>query len=92
LTETDASKAFHPFYVFQIASLILWSLDEYYYYAAAIFLISVFSITTTVVETRSVGASERSTPLLLMEFADDAPLKGNFTFRLRRSRPSQRLL
>ncbi|RVX69518.1 hypothetical protein B0A52_06582 [Exophiala mesophila] len=46
-------EAFHPFYVFQIASLILWSMDEYYYYAAAIFLISVFSITTTVIETRS---------------------------------------
>ncbi|KAG9232990.1 hypothetical protein BJ875DRAFT_379522 [Amylocarpus encephaloides] len=34
-------EAFHPFYVFQIASLVLWSLDEYYYYAACIFLISV---------------------------------------------------
>lgn len=52
---TDHIQAFHPFYVFQIASLILWSLDEYYYYAAAIFLISVFSITTTVIETRSVS-------------------------------------
>lgn len=31
----------------------MWSFDQYYYYAAAIFLISVFSITATVVETRS---------------------------------------
>ncbi|RMZ86151.1 hypothetical protein DV737_g202, partial [Chaetothyriales sp. CBS 132003] len=46
-------EAFHPFYIFQIASLILWSMDEYYYYAAAIFLISVVSITTTIIETRS---------------------------------------
>ena len=46
-------EAFHPFYVFQIASLILWSLDEYYYYAACIFLISVVSITTTLLETRA---------------------------------------
>ncbi|RMZ83621.1 hypothetical protein DV738_g928, partial [Chaetothyriales sp. CBS 135597] len=46
-------EAFHPFYIFQIASLLLWSMDEYYYYAAAIFLISVFSITTTIIETRS---------------------------------------
>ncbi|CAG8982112.1 hypothetical protein HYALB_00003204 [Hymenoscyphus albidus] len=46
-------EAFHPFYVFQIASLILWSLDEYYYYAACIFIISVVSITTTLLETRS---------------------------------------
>jgi hypothetical protein len=62
-------QAFHPFYVFQIASLILWSADEYYYYAAAIFLISVFSITTTVVETRSVrvtrlhSSSQKADPL-----------------------------
>jgi len=48
-------QAFHPFYVFQIASLVLWSLDEYYYYAACIFLISVVSITTTLIETRSVS-------------------------------------
>lgn len=49
-----SKKAFHPFYIFQIASLVLWSLDEYYYYAVCIFLISVFSIGTTVIETKSV--------------------------------------
>ena len=48
-------QAFHPFYIFQIASLILWSLDEYYYYAVCIFVISVVSITTTLIETRSVS-------------------------------------
>lgn len=47
-------EVFHPFYVFQIASLILWSMDKYYYYATAIFLMSVGSITTTLLETRSV--------------------------------------
>ncbi|SMQ53493.1 unnamed protein product [Zymoseptoria tritici ST99CH_3D1] len=46
-------EAFHPFYVFQIASLILWSVDEYYYYAGCIFVISVVSITTTLIETRA---------------------------------------
>lgn len=46
-------EAFHPFYIFQIASLVLWSLDEYYYYATCIFVISVVSITTTLIETRS---------------------------------------
>ncbi|KAL2809495.1 hypothetical protein BJX63DRAFT_423820 [Aspergillus granulosus] len=46
-------EAFHPFYIFQLASLVLWSLDEYYYYAACIFIISVVSIGTTVVETNA---------------------------------------
>lgn len=45
-------EALHPFYVFQIASIILWSCDEYYYYAICIFLISLASIASTVVETK----------------------------------------
>jgi cation-transporting ATPase 13A3/4/5 len=46
-------EAFHPFYMFQIASLVLWSLDEYYYYAVCIFLISLFSICATIIETQT---------------------------------------
>jgi cation-transporting ATPase 13A3/4/5 len=46
-------EVLHPFYIFQIASLILWSMDSYYYYAVCIFLISVGSITTTLIETRA---------------------------------------
>lgn len=46
-------EVFHPFYVFQIASLILWSMDEYYYYACAIFIISAVSIVTTLLETKA---------------------------------------
>ena len=42
----------HPFYVFQIASIVLWSIDDYYYYAFAIALISVTSILSTLVETK----------------------------------------
>lgn len=53
ISQLLVDEAFHPFYVFQIASLILWSVDEYYYYAGCIFLISVVSITTTLIETRS---------------------------------------
>ncbi|KAI0840195.1 hypothetical protein F5Y06DRAFT_263921 [Hypoxylon sp. FL0890] len=46
-------EVFHPFYVFQIASLILWSLDQYYYYAICIFVMSAGSIIATLVETRA---------------------------------------
>ncbi|CBF77849.1 putative P-type ATPase [Aspergillus nidulans FGSC A4] len=46
-------EAFHPFYIFQLASLVLWTLDTYYYYAGCIFFISVFSIGTTIIETTS---------------------------------------
>ncbi|KAL5614186.1 hypothetical protein BROUX41_000025 [Berkeleyomyces rouxiae] len=45
-------EVLHPFYVFQIASLVLWSMDEYYYYAFAILLMSVVSIGQTLRETR----------------------------------------
>ncbi|KAF9519133.1 hypothetical protein BS47DRAFT_1375107 [Hydnum rufescens UP504] len=45
-------EALHPFYVFQIASIILWSLDDYYYYAFCIALMSTFSVVTTLVETK----------------------------------------
>lgn len=46
-------EVFHPFYVFQIASLVLWSMDEYYYYAVCIFVMSAGSIIATLIETRS---------------------------------------
>lgn len=46
-------EALHPFYIFQVASLFLWSVDEYYYYAVCIFIISIVSITTTLVETKA---------------------------------------
>ncbi|KDR75783.1 hypothetical protein GALMADRAFT_97655 [Galerina marginata CBS 339.88] len=49
----------HPFYVFQIASIVLWSLDDYYYYAFCIALISIISITTTLIETKKTVARMR---------------------------------
>jgi hypothetical protein len=54
-------------------------MDEYYYYAAAIFLISVFSITTTVVETRSVSCSNMVRAAGTDNSADDAPPEGNLS-------------
>ncbi|EPQ57568.1 Ca-transporting ATPase [Gloeophyllum trabeum ATCC 11539] len=52
-------EVIHPFYVFQIASIVLWSLDDYYYYAFCIALISAISVTTTLIETRKTIARMR---------------------------------
>ncbi|KAI0766872.1 Ca-transporting ATPase [Trametes elegans] len=52
-------EVIHPFYVFQIASIILWSLDDYYYYAFCIALISAMSIGTTLIETKQTIARMR---------------------------------
>nr|GAT56792.1 Ca-transporting ATPase [Mycena chlorophos] len=52
-------EVIHPFYVFQIASILLWSLDNYYYYAFCIFLISVISISTTLIDTKKTIARMR---------------------------------
>ncbi|KAJ3187274.1 hypothetical protein HK101_009383, partial [Irineochytrium annulatum] len=45
-------EVLHPFFIFQILSMILWSLDEYYYYAACILIISVMSTASTLFETK----------------------------------------
>jgi len=36
----------HPFYIFQVFSIILWCTEDYYYYAFCIFLMSVWSTLT----------------------------------------------
>ncbi|TRY61546.1 hypothetical protein TCAL_03194 [Tigriopus californicus] len=45
-------EVLNPFYIFQIGSMILWSFDNYYYYATCILLISLISIGVSLVETR----------------------------------------
>lgn len=52
-------EVLHPFYMFQIVSIILWSFDNYYYYAFCIALISAASIITTLLETRRTIARMR---------------------------------
>ncbi|ORZ30686.1 hypothetical protein BCR44DRAFT_1444158 [Catenaria anguillulae PL171] len=42
----------HPFSVFQALSILLWCLDDYFYYAAAIFLITVASSIDTLRQTK----------------------------------------
>lgn len=45
-------EVLHPFYVFQVFSMALWFADDYYYYAACIFVISTVSVVTELVETK----------------------------------------
>ncbi|KAJ2093025.1 hypothetical protein IW138_000739 [Coemansia sp. RSA 986] len=45
-------EVLNPFYVFQAGSVVLWSLENYYYYAACILLISASGIIQTLVETK----------------------------------------
>ena len=47
-------EVLNPFYVFQIASVILWLAGEYYYYAIAIIVMSVGGIVSAVYQTRKV--------------------------------------
>jgi len=45
-------ECLHPFYIFQLCSITLWSLDEYVFYASCIFIISLLSLTVSLYETR----------------------------------------
>lgn len=53
-------EALNPFYVFQIGSILLWCMDDYYYYAFCIFIISAFSIISTLIETKQVKKKEKN--------------------------------
>ena len=50
-----------PFYVFQVFSLIWWTIDEYYNYAIAISLTSVLSLSTALYQTRKNQKNLRNT-------------------------------
>src|ERR1700760_2797710 len=66
--------------MFQIASIILWSIDDYYYYAFCIALISAISIGSTLIETKQVRKTTISLagPLTLVSdhrtYARDVPI------------------
>jgi cation-transporting P-type ATPase 13A2 len=48
------TEVFNPFYLFQVFSIILWSMDNYYIYAACIFILSVVSVITSLYQTKKV--------------------------------------
>lgn len=45
-------EVLNPFYIFQLFSVILWSTDEYYYYALAIVIMSIVSIVSSLYSIR----------------------------------------
>jgi cation-transporting ATPase 13A3/4/5 len=48
----DGDQIMHPFYVFQVFSFSIWFWEGYYYYAAAIVLITSISIVAELVSMR----------------------------------------
>ncbi|OLY82066.1 putative cation-transporting ATPase [Smittium mucronatum] len=51
-TDLLIGEVLHPFYVFQIASVILWTFDDYIYYATCILVISTVSVFVSLIETK----------------------------------------
>ncbi|KAJ2719732.1 hypothetical protein GGI07_005032 [Coemansia sp. Benny D115] len=45
-------EVLNPFYMFQVGSIVLWCMEDYYYYAACILVISASGIIETLLETR----------------------------------------
>ena len=45
-------EVLHPFYMFQVASIVLWCIDDYYLYAITIAIISIASAISTLIETK----------------------------------------
>jgi cation-transporting ATPase 13A2 len=62
----------HPFFVFQIASIILWSIDDYYYYAGCIFIITTISSVDTLITTKA--NIQKLKQVILQEKAQDVLL------------------
>lgn len=48
-------EVLNPFYIFQIFTLCVWFADGYYYYTAAIILMSLFGISSSILQTRRVS-------------------------------------
>lgn len=46
------TEIFHPFYIFQAASIAIWIWDDYYIYSAIIFIMSIASAIVSVIQTK----------------------------------------
>lgn len=49
------NEVFNPFYLFQVFSIVLWSLDEYYQYATCVFILSTASCVTALCQTKQMS-------------------------------------
>lgn len=54
-------EVLNPFYIFQVFTLCVWFSDDYLYYPIAIVLMSLYGITTSIVQTRRNQANLRGT-------------------------------
>jgi magnesium-transporting ATPase (P-type) len=45
-------EVLNPFYLFEIFSVIVWTVDEYIYYAGCIFVVSIISLAVALHEIR----------------------------------------
>lgn len=69
-----------PFYLFQVASVILWMADDYYYYSASIFIMSFVSVVMEIMETRTNILNVRAMsayecPITALRWTDSKNLK-----------------
>lgn len=49
------NEVFNPFYLFQVFSIILWSLDEYYQYASCVLLLSTATCMLALYQTKQMS-------------------------------------
>lgn len=47
-------EVLNPFYLFEIFSCVVWTVDDYIYYAACIFVVSIISVGVALYEIRRV--------------------------------------
>ena len=66
-------EVLNPFYIFQAASMVLWSFDNYVFYASCILFISLLSIAISLRETRA--QSQRVHDMVALSNAQSATVK-----------------